>query len=881
MGWTRRPWGRFGSQRRPTWYSCVLGAALTLLLVLPATAAADWSDAYDGPLTWSYPVRVDAMAPFTSAEVTRRVSCPSTNLCVGVGPVGGDVVTTSTPASTSTGWTPTSIPAATGSLDDVACPTTTLCVATGTAYTPDGTFGALWASTDPTGGSGTWALEVTTDEPGELEEVSCPTATLCVTGDGSGDILTSTDPSGGPGAWQDTHLSSGDTGSISCPTASFCIGGDGRGGILTSSDPTGGADAWTSSESDDAVADVSCVSASLCVASSGSYDGVVVSTDPSGDPSTWTAVRISGVQSIQAVRCRPDGLCVALDSFGSIAATTDPTGGSAAWHPVSVTDPYPLSDVACPSDSLCVAVSPQDIAVSTDPTAGAWTPVVLDGNNAVTGVSCPTTSLCVGVDDAGNALWSTDPTEQTGPWAGARIDTHPLLAVACPDSGLCVAVDQAGNVLTSTDPAGGAGTWTSAAVDPGNPIQFVSCTAAPTCVALDGAGNGLTSADPGGGTGAWNVGSVVTPSNGNRFTGLSCGSVKLCVATTGDGDAIIATNPTSGGFWRTDVVAGYYGLSGVSCSSATFCVMGSGSYALVSTNPTAGPSSWVNVGVASLNGIDGVVCSSPSLCINYSGLGGEVSQSSDPAGHPNVDSQWDNGIPQVTQAPWLESATCASDQFCLVSDKSSNVWIGTAPGFQGGTGGTDGTGSGPDAGSGSGAGVTGATGTGGSGGSGIAPAAPPSSSTSPSRATSAPAPAAGGVKTSVVSPTAAVSPRLRVRITGLTADRRHAVRVTLGCTGPAGERCRGAITLLLHIRTRTRGAHGAQTGLRSLVLESVHYTLAAGHTAATTLKLGSPQIRRLQSAGRGATLQATVAIAGAPAASRALLVSAAVREFGM
>lgn len=72
-------------------------------------------------------------------------------------------------------------------------------------------------------------------------------------------------------------------------------------------------------------------------------------------------------------------------------------------------------------------------------------------------------------------------------------------------------------------------------------------------------------------------------------------------------------------------------------------------------------------------------------CLDDSDPGDEVSQSSDPAGQPNVAPEWYNALPENPDGPDLASVTCASDQLCLAGDNSSDLSIGTAPGFSPGS----------------------------------------------------------------------------------------------------------------------------------------------------------------------------------------------------
>lgn len=66
-----------------------------------------------------------------------------------------------------------------------------------------------------------------------------------------------------------------------------------------------------------------------------------------------------------------------------------------------------------------------------------------------------------------------------------------LTGVSCASASLCVAVDDAGNALVSTNPTGDARAWSATAVDPGQPLTALSCAPAPLCVAVDGAGDAV------------------------------------------------------------------------------------------------------------------------------------------------------------------------------------------------------------------------------------------------------------------------------------------------------------------------------------------------------------------------------------------------------
>ena len=213
-------------------------ACVGLSLVVAATIAGP-ARANNVPLAWTMPVRADNQAPFTQPWLTRRLSCPSVSLCVGVGPTNEIVVTTD-PGSTQAAWTHTIVSGAYNSFADVSCPSVSLCVATGAADSPNGVEPAVGVSTDPTGGPRAWSITLIDDEPGDsLTEISCPTVSFCAALDSVGDVVTSTDPTGPTSAWHVAKLPSNRLWGLSCPTSSFCVAADYQGNVFTSTDPDG------------------------------------------------------------------------------------------------------------------------------------------------------------------------------------------------------------------------------------------------------------------------------------------------------------------------------------------------------------------------------------------------------------------------------------------------------------------------------------------------------------------------------------------------------------------------------------------------------------------------------------------------------------------
>ncbi len=73
-----------------------------------------------------------------------------------------------------------------------------------------------------------------------LNGVSCPSASLCVAVDWSGDVVTSTDPTAATPTWTIINVDGRyhQLLGVSCPSTSLCVAGDGGGNVVTSTDPS-------------------------------------------------------------------------------------------------------------------------------------------------------------------------------------------------------------------------------------------------------------------------------------------------------------------------------------------------------------------------------------------------------------------------------------------------------------------------------------------------------------------------------------------------------------------------------------------------------------------------------------------------------------------
>ena len=305
----------------------------------------------------------------------------------------------------------------------------------------------------------TWSAAQNVDGTNTLSTIDCPSTTLCVAGDGNGNVITSVDPGGGAATWTVSNLVGGfvSINEVSCPSTSLCVAVDSAGTVWWSTDPNGGAAAWSSASINGGatLASIDCPSVSLCVAGGGNNGTMLWATNPTGGAGSWTPVVIDPGRGQFALSCPTTTFCVTgNDSFTpspGVWWTTNPTGLAAAWTNISGVD------------------------------SGANAGSVLEG------MSCIDTTFCVGSDDFGNVVTSTNPTGIATDWTTTEIATFPVYwNVACPTKTLCVAAGGTA-ARVSTDPMGGALTWDTDTL--ATTLRAASCASAAFCVVGGGSGN--------------------------------------------------------------------------------------------------------------------------------------------------------------------------------------------------------------------------------------------------------------------------------------------------------------------------------------------------------------------------------------------------------
>lgn len=333
----------------------------------------------------------------------------------------------------------------------VSCPSESLCVAVGALDTVAFSQAPTGAADSWHAGYPTYAApkQSCLEEEGEtvaecsfprgaLDGVSCATESLCVAVGYEGAVYVSTDPAAGAGSWSvdeanlGAHLTA-----VSCPSTSLCVavsGGYGKaaGRVLTTTAPTSGG--WQSAALGGApdLRGVSCSSPSQCVAVA-KGGRIFVSTDPTGGAGAWREVGSPTPRDLQGVSCVGGTLCAAGDAGGNVLTTTDPTG-AARFAATNADGSVQITGLSCPETNRCVAVDNNaDVLTSTNPGGGpaggpgAWTfenlvPFEAEANdhgqfvqNALWGASCPSVRLCVLVGAKSRIFTATEPFAKPAP----------------------------------------------------------------------------------------------------------------------------------------------------------------------------------------------------------------------------------------------------------------------------------------------------------------------------------------------------------------------------------------------------------------------------------------------------------------------------------
>ncbi len=456
-----------------------------------------------------------------------KLSCPSLGLCVGLDGNGG-VVFVKRPGAIGARWRTTSAHFAADyavTADSIECQSVRLCVAG--VFTPRDQL-EIVTSTRPTGGAAAWRPVKLATPPAalasSLASMSCPSRALCVAVDNHGEAFSSTSPSARSRAWTVAGIDGGNPlRAVSCGSPSVCVAvaDDVTEPLLAATTaPTGPADAWAVSRALGGNA-IACPAANLCVATN-QVGGVLTSSDPTGPVSSWSngivlpasflvcpagPISCPSTFTTNHLACASVSLCVGFGVDSSSeggpysSSSSNPAAGAGKWT-TDAAPSFAASALACPSSTLCVAVGRGAsgggyVATTNTPTdGGSWRAAAVDApGSTMTGVACPSVGSCLAVDDKGNLLSSTDPTNPSS-WSRTSIDPgHALDGVACASTSLCVAFDDRGTAFQSPTPLVAA-SWSAANLEAGldvygKPIALVagSCPSNALCVLSDSVGN--------------------------------------------------------------------------------------------------------------------------------------------------------------------------------------------------------------------------------------------------------------------------------------------------------------------------------------------------------------------------------------------------------
>ena len=386
------------------------------------------------------------------------ISCPSSRLCLASYGYTDTVFVSRDPAGGAPAWRRTARGAR---WTAVSCPASNLCV--GVTYN-----GRIFTSSKPPGGH--WAVEFA-DGYNAIRGLSCPSPHLCVAVDVAGNALISAHPTRSPRAWRATKISSRGLTSISCPASTLCVAVDANGDIIRSTHVSAGRSAWRHvlvapwSRRGRPVA-VACPTVRLCVAVGG--QGYLWTTaHPARGARAWKRVKISRASGagraypLSSVACHGPELCVGGDASGDLFVSRRPTHGP-AWTGKNVGDPGESStswSLTCPSRSLCLAADGLGaLDTTTDPAGGGWhhtfgeDAIEVDAPLDFRFATCASPSLCFLYGTGGRLYSSHHPTDGSS-WRGSDVnpssDQGDLTAMAClPKSSVCVAADDFGDLLT-------------------------------------------------------------------------------------------------------------------------------------------------------------------------------------------------------------------------------------------------------------------------------------------------------------------------------------------------------------------------------------------------------------------------------------------------
>jgi Fibronectin type III domain len=598
---------------------------------------------------------------------------------------------------------------------------------------------------------------------GDFLEVSCPSATSCIAvGDNNASPTQSIFSFGtdvdGVWTWSNSTDVAADTSQggelngVSCPSATICIavGGDAAAqqqGIISVG--TYFQETWTWSTSvvqpdgsgGGSLESVSCPSVSECVAVGsdiGDHSIVSIGTN-SGSAWTWTtSTQVpsgnGGLGFLNAVDCVSATSCVAAggDNTQSIYTVGTYSGSTWGWTSATISsDPSgggQLNAVSCVSSSSCVAVG-QDAAVEGQAiesvgtysgSSWSWTASSIvasdsSGGGVLYGISCVSSNVCtaVGEDQNDQSTFSTGDVSGST-WSASASTVAPsddvgdggFNGVVCSDDVTCVAAGTDGSqaifdtplnpivpaypLLAPTDSTLGGG------------LGQVSCPTATSCVAIGSDFDGDPMYSTGtqyGGQWTWTSASFSGPGDTTtgHVTGLSCPSTTTCIAVGYDPDtqAMYSIATLSNGSWSWTPLT-FEGpassvqvlITGVSCVSSTSClevgweITGNQGYPLYAS-ATYSNGAWTWSAMSALTSVQneaqfsGIACVSATSCVAvgngyYSNQDEAMSETATFASGTWTWTNQEEIAPGGNNTSYLTSVECPTPTTCLATGSNGD-----------------------------------------------------------------------------------------------------------------------------------------------------------------------------------------------------------------
>jgi hypothetical protein len=641
---------------------CVL-----VLAVIATTASA-------ATLTWSAPRPIDT----TLGQSLLHVQCPSATECVALDANGRavDFDPASGKSSVPVQVASTAVQAAGGQdTTALACASPSQCTAI-TASNQAYTF-------DPAAPETSSPLQLESaaapspDQPGPMIfGLACPSTTLCVAADTTGNAITF-DPnsSAAPAV---TPLFAVVYTSVACPSATQCtVAG---GGDEATFDPTSpaAAKAATIEQGKRQMIDLACPSNVQCTALD--QDGGEVTFDPQTPPATAASAAWVGTTLAEWIACGSTTQCTVIAPKGK-ESTFNPTTPTPALVSAKVdtsnTGGGPgqtegVGGISCPVATSCVAVDAGGRAVAFAPSnPGSPTPVRIDGGSPLFAVSCPSARQCTAMAPFVETTFS--PSSGHGITHGTVVSNHFFEAgdVICTTTTRCLAIVE-----------GRQGTFDpkrfkrpkehqlAAFTDAG--VSGISCPGASECVAVDTDGDGITY-DP---RTATFIKRRIFVEEGEALTGVACSSTVQCTAIDNDGSQI-TFQPRTGKqitATRIDASVGLDAPSGdsddelddISCPSATICVAIDTRGDAVAFDPRSKHSVKPTIADAG-QVLTSISCPTAHRCVAVDTAGRALAGGTKPQ-------TW--SATTVTGASTLEAVDCPTADECVAVDATGDEFTG-------------------------------------------------------------------------------------------------------------------------------------------------------------------------------------------------------------